>query len=86
MGLINGEVLIYDSTKEKLNPLKSISCKNRRGKFANGRKVTGIDFMSSIIAMVTTNDSRIRFLNIKVSFSYDLFWIEWKNIVQNQRS
>ena len=47
--------------------MKSISCKNDRGKFSKGRKVTGIEFLSSTIAMVTTNDSRIRFIDSKVS-------------------
>lgn len=66
MGLVNGECLIYDSTQEKLKPIKSVICKNRRGKFSNGRKVTGIEFLTSTVAMITTNDSRMRFINIKV--------------------
>jgi hypothetical protein len=36
------------------------------GKFSNGRKVTGFEFLSSNIAMVTTNDSRIRFIDARV--------------------
>lgn len=57
--------MIYDATQEKLKPIKSIACKNKRGKFSNGRKVTGIDFLTPAIAMITTNDSRIRFINTK---------------------
>ena len=69
MGLVNGECLIYDATQEKLKPIKSIACKNRRGKFSNGRKVTGIEFLTANIAMISTNDSRIRFINTKVRLS-----------------
>lgn len=34
VGLVNGEVVIYDSTEEKLKPLKVVFCKNKRGKFS----------------------------------------------------
>ena len=68
-GLINGEVHIYDSKTDSLRHLMKIECKNRTGKFSKGKKVTGIEFMSSInmpnCIMVTTNDSRIRFVNSK---------------------
>jgi hypothetical protein len=47
--------------------MKVVTCKNRRGKFSNGRKVTGIDFLSANIAMISTNDSRIRFVDARVS-------------------
>ena len=67
VGLINGEVAIYDSSEETLSILKLVSCKNRRGKFSNGRKVTGIECISTNIAMITTNDSRIRFIDSRVT-------------------
>mgnify|MGYP001082846380 CR=1 FL=1 len=38
--------------------------KNHNGKFSGGRKVTGIEFFNQNLAMVTTNDSRVRFVNI----------------------
>lgn len=38
--------------------------KNSTGKFSDGRKVTGIEFIDDQVAMVTTNDSRVRFINI----------------------
>ena len=38
--------------------------KNNNGKFSGGRKVTGIDFFNMNVAMVTTNDSRVRFINV----------------------
>jgi len=65
IGLVSGDILIYDSTQEKLRPVLVVNCKNRRGKFSNGRKVTGIEFLSVGIAMVTSNDSRIRFIDTK---------------------
>ena len=49
--------------------MTKIECRNRTGKFSKGKKVTGIEFMSSDTMpncmMVTTNDNRIRFINIK---------------------
>lgn len=49
---------------EKLKLERSIEVKNNNGKFSGGRKVTGIDFFNNNVAMVTTNDSRVRFINI----------------------
>lgn len=49
---------------EKLKFELQIDVKNGNGKFSSGRKVTGIDFLNHSIAMVTTNDSRVRFINI----------------------
>ena len=66
-GLISGEICVYDSEKEKLSFVQKIECNNRTGKFAKGTKVTGIEFMGvnhPNCIMVTTNDSRIRFVNI----------------------
>lgn len=75
VGLVNGDIIVYDSSltpaqktgqdTKALTLILSISCRNRRGKFASGRKVTGIEFLNSNVAMVTTNDSRIRFLDIR---------------------
>lgn len=62
---MNGDVVIYDSTQEKLKPLRVVVCKNKRGKFSKGRKVTNIDFLSVNIAMITNNDSRIRFIDAR---------------------
>jgi WD40 repeat protein len=36
----------------------------KRGKYSNGRKVTGIEFINNNVILVSTNDSRIRLLNI----------------------
>ena len=43
---------------------RRIDVKNQHGNYSDGRKVTGIDFLTGAIAMITTNDSRIRFVNI----------------------
>lgn len=51
-------------TTEKLKLERSIDVKNNNGKFSGGRKVTGIDFFNLNICMITTNDSRVRFVNI----------------------
>jgi WD40 repeat protein len=42
----------------------SFSCKNRLGKYSYGRKITNIEFVNRTQALVTTNDSRIRLVNI----------------------
>ena len=51
--------------------LSKIECRNRNVKSSKGDKVTGIEFFNDEnmenCAMVTTNDSRIRFLNLKSS-------------------
>ena len=67
-GLMNGDVHVYDCSEDKLKHLTKIECRNKIGKYSKGAKVTGIEFFSSKMencAMITTNDSRIRFLNTK---------------------
>ena len=49
---------------DKLQYVHQIDVKNSNGKFSGGRKVTGIEFFNDNIVMVTTNDSRVRFINI----------------------
>ena len=48
----------------RLNWSTKIDCKNRRGKFALGRKVSGIVFLSQNEVIITTNDSRLRLVNL----------------------
>jgi hypothetical protein len=64
-------------------PLKVVICRNRRGKFAKGRKVTSIDFITVNIAMITSNDSRIRFIDARVTLLYS-YSLEWKADIQDQ--
>jgi WD40 repeat protein len=42
----------------------SFSCKNRIGKYSNGRKVTNISFLNRSQVLITTNDSRVRLVNV----------------------
>jgi len=49
---------------DKLQFVHQIDVKNNNGKFSGGRKVTGLEFFNENIVMVTTNDSRVRFINI----------------------
>lgn len=76
-----GAITNTGQTKGKLTLISVISCRSKRGKFSTGRKVTGIEFLSFNIAMITTNDSRIRFIdirviNINITNSY---YIEWRD-------
>ena len=69
VGLVNGEILIYDSAQEKLRLLKQVHTRQATiKKFTkNGKKVNGIEFINSRMVVVTTNDSRIRVFEIKVT-------------------
>ena len=42
----------------------SFDCKNKSGKYADGRKITGIEFLNKATALITTNDSSIRLVNV----------------------
>lgn len=42
----------------------SFDCKNKSGKFSNGRKITNISFINCFAALITTNDNRIRIHNM----------------------
>jgi len=44
----------------------SLECKNKYGKFSNGRKVTSIDFLNKNEVLIATNDSRLRIFNVNV--------------------
>eukprot|EP00922_Rhytidocystis_sp_ex-Travisia-forbesii_P025163 GHVS01036959.1.p1 GENE.GHVS01036959.1~~GHVS01036959.1.p1 ORF type:complete len:636 (-),score=73.92 GHVS01036959.1:2359-4191(-) len=63
VGFRHGAVAFYDAKSLKYR--SEVDCRNRRGKNAKGRKVTGLQwdkYGSSLI--VTTNDSRIRMLDM----------------------
>jgi WD40 repeat protein len=63
VGTHNGRCSIYDC-KPKLRYNFSFTCRNRMGKYAYGRKITNIEFVNRTQALITTNDSRIRLVNI----------------------
>ena len=48
----------------RLNYITKLNCKNRRGAFANGSKVTGISFLNEKEVLITTSDSRLRLFNL----------------------
>lgn len=68
IGTRSGQLIIcaYDSTK--LNYITSIECKNRMGKYSKGTKVTSTTFLNNTEILVTTNDSRIRIVNVEGRF------------------
>lgn len=51
----------------KLSYISVVNCKNRFGKYSNGRKVVGIRFINDSEALITTADSRLRIINIEAS-------------------
>jgi WD40 repeat protein len=63
IGTHDGKCSIYDC-KPKLRYNFSFTCRNRIGKYSHGRKITNIHFLNRTKALITTNDSRIRLINI----------------------
>jgi len=43
----------------------SFFCRNKYGRYSNGRKINNIEFTNNSNALITTCDSRIRLINIK---------------------
>jgi len=64
VGFHNGKISTFD-IYPKLKFQSTYDCKNGSGKYSDGRKVTGIEFINNNEMLVSTNDSRIRLLNIK---------------------
>jgi len=64
VGLLHGQLVIYQIEKKKLNYCTTIDCKNRKGKFKAGRKITGLTFLSLNELLVTTCDSRLRLIDL----------------------
>ena len=61
VGFATGQFALYASdTVGRLNYVTRVDCRNRRGKFSSGRKVTGIQFLSKNEFLIATNDSRLR--------------------------
>ena len=42
----------------------SFYCKNKIGKYSGGRKITSIEFINRNSLLVSTNDSRVRLVNV----------------------
>jgi len=65
-GLYRGQCIVYQfDAKKKLTYLSRVDCKNRRGKFSKGKKITGFHFLSDFQVLITTNDSRLRLLDLR---------------------
>jgi WD repeat-containing protein 44 len=65
VGLSTGTCNVYTcDTVGKLKWSTKMDCKNRKGKFALGRKICGIIFINTKDLIITTNDSRMRLYNI----------------------
>ncbi|KAL8270036.1 hypothetical protein Esti_006028 [Eimeria stiedai] len=59
VGFRNGSISFYDARTLKFR--SEVDCKNRKGKFAKGRKVTSLEWLPDGSCLcVATNDSRIR--------------------------
>ena len=41
------------------------TCRNRHGRYSNGRKITNIEFVNKKNALISTSDSRIRLMNME---------------------
>ncbi|CAI2361449.1 unnamed protein product [Moneuplotes crassus] len=68
IGVNMGQLIVCAYDNEKLNYISTIVVKNRHGKFSNGTKVTKILFLDNTDILVTTNDSRMRIINVEEKF------------------
>ncbi|CDW88776.1 wd repeat-containing protein [Stylonychia lemnae] len=65
-GLATGQCVIYScDLLGRINYITRIDCKNRRGKFSAGRKISGVQFLSKNEILIATNDSRLRLFNLE---------------------
>ncbi|KAL8445148.1 hypothetical protein Emed_005843 [Eimeria media] len=63
VGFRNGSISFYDARTLKFR--SEVDCKNRKGKFAKGRKVTSLEWLPDGSCLcVATNDSRIRIFDV----------------------
>lgn len=62
-GLYSGQCVFYQS--DGLKYFTQIECRNRHGRNAKGKKVTGLEYSSDgKLLLVTTNDSRVRLFDM----------------------
>ena len=66
-GNMNGLCFIFDTNKNNLTYISTVNCKNRKGFFSKGRKIIDIKFTWNREAVVTTADSRIRYIDLNKS-------------------
>ena len=63
LGSIKGNIFIYEVI-ENFRYSYSFHVRNKKGKGSMNRKITGMQFLTKTQLLVTTNDNRIRILNI----------------------
>lgn len=64
IGSDKGKILVY-RLYPNINFDYSFSCKNRYGKNSKGKEINGIKFYSQSLAIISSLDSRIRFVDIE---------------------
>ena len=64
IGTVNGKILVY-IIFPKVTYSYSFVCRNKLGKYSSGKKVTSINFTDRNKALITTADSRIRYISMK---------------------
>ena len=84
IGLDLGKIIVCAYDNQKLNYITTIDCKNRMGKYSKGTKVTSIEFLDNTDVFVTTNDSRMRIVNVEGQyFAKDIKQIKFKGHVND---
>ena len=63
IGTHKGKILVY-FIFPKISYAYSFVCRNRLGKFSGGKKISSIDFTDRNKALITTADSRIRYVSM----------------------
>ena len=63
IGTHNGKILVY-AIFPKISYLYNFVCRNRLGKYSSGKKITSIEFTDRNKALITTSDSRIRYISM----------------------
>lgn len=71
VGLRFGRVAFYEARTLRFRA--EVECRNRKGQYANGRKVTGLVWTKDCQSIcVSTSDSRIRVIALSVRISETL--------------
>ena len=63
IGTERGKIYIYN-TFPKITYIRNFDCKNKLGRFRSGRKITNIEFFDKDSAIITTTDSRLRYVTM----------------------
>jgi len=74
-GLYDGQCFFYSTHGHRLKYVTAIECRNHKGKYRKGRKVTGLQYLNadtnnkhsahgSSELLISTNDSRLRLYNL----------------------